>query len=65
MATKSEENLVALSFEEPKRKRSYCLPESTIQKLSELKIYKYPLGTSLEDIVNEAILKLYKSKIKK
>lgn len=50
---------------EVKIKRSYSLPESTIKKLSELKLYNYPIGTSLEDIVNEAILSLYENKHKK
>jgi hypothetical protein len=49
---------------ELKVKRSYSLPESTIRKLQELK-NQYPLGTSLEDIVNEAILELFKKKSSK
>jgi hypothetical protein len=47
---------------EEKKKRSYSLPESTIKRLSELKLYHYSTSTSLEDIVNEAILELYKKK---
>lgn len=50
---------------ESKIKRSYSLPESTIRKLQELKTYNYPLGTSLEDIVSEAILNLYEKKSSK
>ena len=54
-----------IGSKEAKIKRSYSLPESTIKKLSELKLYHYPTGTSLEDIVHEAILELYKKKSSK
>jgi len=51
-----------LGSKELKIKRSYSLPESTIKKLSELKLYHYSTSTSLEEIVNEAILELFKKK---
>jgi ABC-type Zn2+ transport system substrate-binding protein/surface adhesin len=43
---------------EEKKKRSYCLKLSTIRKLQELKL-RYPVGTSLEDIVDDAICVFY------
>lgn len=51
--------------EDKKIKRGYCLPESTIRKLQELKLYHYPLNSKLEDIVNEAIIELYNKKTSK
>jgi hypothetical protein len=48
-----------ITTEETKIKRGYCLKLSTITKLNQLKVYHYPLGTSLEEIVDEAICKLY------
>lgn len=50
--------------DEPKRKRSYSLKESTIKKLQRLAIDHYPLGTNLEDIVDESICLLYDIKYK-
>lgn len=49
-------------IEEEKLKRSYSLKETTIKKLEEMKVFLYPRGTALEDIVDEAICLLYKSK---
>lgn len=49
-------------IKEVKSKRSYALKESTIQKLQELKVFHYPVGTALEEIVDEAICELYKKK---
>lgn len=43
-------------------KRSYELKESTIRKLEEMKLFCYPLGTDLKDIVEDAICYLYKDK---
>lgn len=59
---KSSKEVEKVGSKEEKIKRSYCLPESTITKLSELKLYHYSIKTNLEDIVNEAILELYKKK---
>lgn len=50
------------SSEEEKIKSGYRLRESTIMKLNEMKVYMYPPRTNLEDIVDEAICKLYESK---
>ncbi|MBU5486449.1 hypothetical protein KQI86_19290 [Clostridium sp. MSJ-11] len=47
---------------EVKKKRSYSLNDSTIKKLEEMKVFFYPTGTALEDIVDEAICQLYKMK---
>lgn len=46
-------------------KRSYSLKESTIRKLDEMKLYSYPIGTTLEEIVEDAICYLYKEKREK
>lgn len=51
-----------LGSKEDKKKRSYALKLSTIKKLDELKTFKYPIGTSLEDIVDDAICKYYEVK---
>jgi hypothetical protein len=48
--------------EDSRSKRSYALKLSTIQKLHELKLFNYPGGTPLEEIVDEAICNLYKLK---
>ena len=47
---------------EVKSKRSYALKNSTITKLNELKVFYYPVSTSLEEIVDEAICLLYEKK---
>jgi hypothetical protein len=52
-------------IKEGKSKRSYSLPDSTILKLGELKLYDYPPNVTLEDIVNEAIINWYDLKHKK
>lgn len=46
-------------------KRSYELKETTIRKLEEMKLFAYPLGTDLKDIVEDAICLLYQNKIGK
>lgn len=51
-----------LGTTEVKSKRSYALKNSTITKLNELKVFYYPVSTSLEEIVDEAICLLYKKK---
>ena len=43
---------------EKKIKRSYYLTENCIKKLQELKL-DFPIGTSLESIVENAILTFY------
>lgn len=47
---------------EPRIKRTYSLKQSTVIALNKLQALDYPLGTDLSDIVEEAILKLYKEK---
>jgi hypothetical protein len=49
-------------LEEKKIKSGYRLRESTLAKLNEMKVFLYPPRTSYEDIVDEAICKLYESK---
>lgn len=43
-------------------KRSYNLKNTTIKKLEELKLFYYPVGTELQNIVEELILKAYDEK---
>ena len=43
-----------------KIKRSYYLTEGCINKLQRMKLEDFPLGTSLESIVEKAIIELYK-----
>lgn len=50
------------NLNEEKIKRGYSLRPSTIKKLDALKLFCYPVGTSLEDIVDEAICYLYNQK---
>lgn len=56
------EELNNSSIEEKKVKSGYRLRESTLAKLNEMKVYLYPPRTSYEDIVDEAICKLYELK---
>jgi hypothetical protein len=47
---------------EERIKRTYKITNSTVKKLEELRVYLYPVGTELSDIVDEAICMLYESK---
>ena len=42
-----------------KIKRSYMLPENCIKKLERMKLEDFPIGTSLESIVEKAIIYYY------
>lgn len=50
------------SSKEEKIKSGYRLRKSTLEKLNEMKVYMYAPRTSFEDIVDEAICRLYESK---
>jgi hypothetical protein len=51
-----------ISRKEEKIKSGYRLKRSTLEKLNEMKVFIYPPRTSFEDIVDEAICKLYEMK---
>lgn len=47
--------------ESSKFKRSYMLSEDTIKKLERMKLDDFPAGTSLESIVEKAIIYFYEN----
>lgn len=61
MEVKKETSLVVK--EDKRLKRAYCLSSDAIKKLGEMKLYDFP-GTSLESIVEKAIIYYYENKHK-
>ena len=53
-----------LETKKKKLKRSYYLTEDCINKLQEMKLFNFPIGTTLESIVEEAIFSLSDKKAK-
>ena len=47
--------------ESSKIKRSYCISEGTIKKLERMKLEDFKAGTSLESIVEKAIIYYYEN----
>jgi len=59
-----EENnkgILEVEKETSKLKRSYCLTLDTIEKLERMKLDDFPRGTSLENIVEKAIIDYYEN----
>jgi len=55
-------NILDIKIE--KIKRSYYLTENCINKLQRMKLEDFPVGTSLESIVEKAIIYFYEHKHK-